>query len=137
MNRTPPPAIRSPRLPRWALPVIAVVVLGGGFVGGLIFGQAGEDQRSRPAPAAPTPAISNVAPDDHSADGLPYPDVPRITIADMQARRDAGSLLLVDARSAEQFAAGHAEGALLLGSPELDARLASLESGALIVTYCT
>ena len=136
MKPETPTPIRSPRLPRWALPVIAVAVVGGGFIGGVIFGQAGEDQRSRPVVSAPQVAPGS---DDHAhVEGeLPYPEVARIAIADAQRRLAAGSLVLVDARSAEQYAAGHAEGALLLGSPELDAKLASISEKMLIVTYCT
>jgi hypothetical protein len=133
---SPPAPIRSPRLPRWALPVIAVVVIGGGFMSGVLFGQAGEDQRSRPLASTPLAAPGS---EDHAHEEgeIPYPVVARIELAELQSRRSAGSVLLVDARSAEQYAAGHAEGALLLGSPELDAKLASISEEMLIVTYCT
>jgi hypothetical protein len=126
MNQEPTPVQRSPRLPRWALPVIALVVIGGAFIGGVIFGQGGVDQRDPTAEHEP-----------HDGTSLPHPEIARIDLAELQTRLAAGTALLVDARSAEQYDAGHAEGALLLGSPQLDARLASLEAGALIVTYCT
>jgi hypothetical protein len=135
VQHEPSSPLRSPRLPRWALPVIAVLVIGGAFVGGLIFGQGSPDQRSRPQATALAPAVQQ--PDIHDEEGLPYPEIARIEIAEIQVRRNTGTLLLVDARSAEQYDAGHAEGALLLGTPELDARLASLDEAMLIVTYCT
>lgn len=138
MNSDTPSPIRSPRLPRWALPVIAVLVIGGGLIGGLIFGQGSPDQRSRPAVSSPQSAVGDGAPDIHDATGsIPYPEVARIEIAEVQTRRAAGTVLLVDARSAEQYDAGHAEGALLLGSADLDAKLASLDEAMIIVTYCT
>jgi hypothetical protein len=129
-------SIRSPRLPGWALPMIAVVVVGGGFIGGVLFGQAGEDQRSRPVVSAPQVAPGS-ADHAHVEGELPYPEVARIAIADAARRLAAGTVLLVDARSAERYAAGHAEGSLLIGSPALDAKLASISEEMLIVTYCT
>jgi hypothetical protein len=123
--------------PRWALPVIALVVIGGAFIGGVIFGQGGVDQRDPTAALAPQVSSSAEEHEPHDGTSLPHPEIARIDLAELQTRLAAGTALLVDARSAEQYDAGHAEGALLLGSPQLDARLASLEAGALIVTYCT
>ncbi len=64
-------------------------------------------------------------------------DVPRISVEEAyQAVRD-GEALLVDTRSAEQYAAQHAVGAINLPVDNLESQLASLDPDQWYITYCT
>ncbi len=65
--------------------------------------------------------------------------VPRITAEDAKAAFDSGEAIIVDVRSAEAYASGHAEGAIniLLGVFETDIANIPLEKDQWIITYCT
>ncbi|HEU0024269.1 MAG TPA: metalloregulator ArsR/SmtB family transcription factor [Thermoleophilaceae bacterium] len=63
-------------------------------------------------------------------------DVERIGRAELMARLADGSVVLVDVRPAEEFAAGHIEGARSIPLEELERRLAELPKNAEIVAYC-
>lgn len=75
--------------------------------------------------------------DVHDEDGIPYPDVQRITVADARARYDAGQATFVDVRDTEAYAAAHIPESLLLPLAELEAGIHSLSRDAEIITYCT
>lgn len=104
----------------------AVVVLAGAVY--LAFGQDRQD---------PPPAATSSIPDEHSEDGLPYPEVPRIVAAEARARADSGQAILVDVRSQGEYDTAHAEGAMLLSLADLEARYRELPQNAEIITYCT
>jgi rhodanese-related sulfurtransferase len=55
-----------------------------------------------------------------------------------QAAADAASLVILDVRTAEEFATGHIPGAINIPVDQIGARLAELEAskGKTIVTYC-
>ena len=65
--------------------------------------------------------------------------VPRISVSDAKAAIDSGQAILVDVRSAESYAAGHAAGAMSipLGNFEVNIDKLSLEKDQWIITYCT
>jgi 3-mercaptopyruvate sulfurtransferase SseA len=84
--------------------------------------------------AAPTP--TPVA-DEHSEEGLPYPDVPRISLADAKAAYDAKSATIIDVRDQDAYATAHIPGALSLPLAELETRAQGLPRDATIITYCT
>ena len=64
-------------------------------------------------------------------------DVPRLTVQEAyQAVRD-GKAILVDTRSAEQYAAQHAAGAISLPVSNLEANLPALDPKQWYITYCT
>jgi len=64
-------------------------------------------------------------------------DVPRLSVQEAyQAVRD-GKAVLVDTRSAEQFAAQHASGAINLPLDSLETNLAALDPDQWYITYCT
>jgi rhodanese-related sulfurtransferase len=63
-------------------------------------------------------------------------DVERIGTAELSARLARGEVVLLDVRPAEEFAAGHIEGAHSIPLDELERRLAELPSDAEIVAYC-
>ena len=65
--------------------------------------------------------------------------VPRITVSDAKAALDSGQAILVDVRSADSYASGHAAGAISiqLGNFETNIDKLSLEKDQWIITYCT
>ena len=65
--------------------------------------------------------------------------VPRISVSDAKAAIDSGQAILVDVRSADSYAAGHAAGAMSipLGNFEVNIDKLSLEKDQWIITYCT
>jgi hypothetical protein len=65
--------------------------------------------------------------------------VPRIAVGQAKAAFDAGQAIIVDVRSADAYAAGHAEGAINipLGNFEIDIENVALEKDQWIITYCT
>jgi 3-mercaptopyruvate sulfurtransferase SseA len=65
--------------------------------------------------------------------------VPRITVSDAKAAVDSGAAILVDVRSADSYAAGHAAGAISipLGNFEVNIDKLTLEKSQWIITYCT
>lgn len=65
--------------------------------------------------------------------------VPRISVSDAKAALDSGQAILVDVRSADSYANGHAAGAISipLGNFETKIESLSLEKSQWIITYCT
>lgn len=81
---------------------------------------------------------SYIPPDDvHDASGVPYPEVPRLSVSDAKAKYDARTALFVDVRSPGEYDAAHIPEATLLPLAELPARYRDLPRGGEIVTYCT
>jgi len=66
-------------------------------------------------------------------------DVPRISVEDAKAALDGGKAIIVDVRSAESYAAGHAAGAISIPLTGIEANPAglSLDKEQWIITYCT
>ncbi len=65
--------------------------------------------------------------------------VPRIEVDKAKAAVDSGAAVLVDVRSADSYASGHAAGAISiqLGNFETNIDKLSLEKDQWIITYCT
>jgi rhodanese-related sulfurtransferase len=63
-------------------------------------------------------------------------EVERIGRAELRERLAKGDVVLVDVRPAEEYAAGHIEGARSIPLEELDRRLPELPDDARIVAYC-
>ena len=66
-------------------------------------------------------------------------DVPRISVEDAKAALDSGEAIIVDVRSAESYAAGHAAGAISIPLSEIEANPTGLglDKEQWIITYCT
>ena len=88
-----------------------------------------------PLPTQPQP----VQPSQGNQPPLTEAQVPRISVSDAKAAVDSGAATLVDVRSAESYAAGHAAGAISipLGNFEVNIDKLSLEKDQWIITYCT
>lgn len=132
-KRAPQTTSRSPFL---ALSLLAVVVV----VGAAVYLMAIPPRQSA-AVVEPCVAGEDCAPtaiaDVHDEDGIPYPDVQRITVADARARFDAGQATFVDVRDAEAYTAAHIPESLLIPLEELEVGIPPLPRDAEIITYCT
>ena len=82
------------------------------------------------------PSVVDV-PDEHNDSGLPYPDVPRISVAETRERFENGTAVIVDVRNAQEYAEAHIPDALSIPLDDLQTRYQELPRSAEIVTYCT
>jgi 3-mercaptopyruvate sulfurtransferase SseA len=66
-------------------------------------------------------------------------NVPRITVEDAKAAVDSGQAILVDVRSADSYASGHAAGAISISLDKFENNIGSLslDKEQWIITYCT
>ena len=66
-------------------------------------------------------------------------DVPRISVEDAKAAFDSGQAIIVDVRSADSYAAGHAAGSISIPLENFENNIGnlSLEKDQWIITYCT
>ena len=83
------------------------------------------------------PATVSEIPDYHDDQGIPYPEVKRIPVAEARAMYDAGTALFVDVRSQGEYDTAHVANALSLPLADLDARYQELPKDTQIITYCT
>ncbi|GAB4577309.1 MAG: hypothetical protein Fur0022_00400 [Anaerolineales bacterium] len=85
----------------------------------------------------PTPITSSAVVDSHPEEGIPYPEVPRLSTTDAKARYDAGTALFLDVRAQEDYETAHIPNARSLPLSEIEARYQELPLAAEIITYCT
>lgn len=123
--KKPPQCTQKGRSLPW-LPLILIV--GGLIVMLAVFLTRANAPAVVEAPA--TPAVLDTT-------GLPFPDVPRISVADTHERVESGTAIIVDVRTAEEFAEAHIPTARLIPPSELEARHQELPGSAEIITYCT
>lgn len=117
----------------WVLASAAVLLVAGFLV---LF------DANRPAP---TTDYAAALPDSHDEQGIPYPEVPRISLAEAKARFEAGTVLIVDVRSEDEYIAAHIPNAISLPLADLstssrqalETRYRDLTQDAEIITYCT
>ncbi|HAX69440.1 MAG TPA: rhodanese-like domain-containing protein [Anaerolineales bacterium] len=80
-------------------------------------------------------------PNQSSGGGIPQTEdqVPRISVSDAKAALDSGQAILVDVRSADAYASGHAAGAVSIPLENFENNIGSLslEKSQWIITYCT
>jgi predicted sulfurtransferase len=65
--------------------------------------------------------------------------VPRVTVEDAKLAFENGEAVIVDVRSAESYAAGHAVGAISIPLDEFEYNIENLplDKNQWIITYCT
>lgn len=122
-RRAPHRPTRAAR-PSSRLPLVLLIVGVAALLLAFVLNRAGQED------------VVNV-PDEHDAAGLPYPDVPRISVAETRERFDEGTAIIVDVRSAQNYAEAHIPDALSLPLAELQSRYQELPRAAEIITYCT
>ena len=82
------------------------------------------------ASVSPQPQLEDPAP------AAPL-EVSRIGLEESKTAFDSGQAVFVDVRSATSYAASHIPGALSIPLVELEPRIAELDPGHWIITYCT
>jgi hypothetical protein len=107
-----------------ALAVIMALAAGGLYLMDLRSGSPGSGAPGREPSGAPNPL------------GLPYPEVPRVAVADAKALLDAGTAVFIDVRGPADYEMGHLPGAILMPLPDVETRASELPRGATIITYC-
>jgi hypothetical protein len=80
-----------------------------------------------PAPTAATTTQNDI----------PFPDVPRLSLADAKAAFDQKTAFFVDVRDSESFASGHIPGAINIPVAQMETRASELDANSQIITYCT
>ncbi|HXI14198.1 MAG TPA: rhodanese-like domain-containing protein [Thermoanaerobaculia bacterium] len=94
-------------------------------------------------PATPAPMSTRRGPVASTATSVPPTDAHghedgarRISLAETRRALESGSAVLVDVRSAENWAAGHAKGAINIPVEQVAARTTELPRDKMIITYC-
>lgn len=97
--------------------------------------------RQRPLMALAAAALLATASVARATDAAKLPaspaEVKRLAPAEVQKLVAAGQALVVDVRDAFSYEIEHAQGAILLGFGELEAKASQLPKEKLIVAYCT
>jgi len=87
-----------------------------------------------PASAAPTP---QAAAPQTSAPVVDTDSVRRVPVAEAKEAVKSGKAVVVDVRSAADYAAAHVHGALSIPLAEIEQRSKELPRDSFIITYCT
>jgi hypothetical protein len=99
----------------------------------LLAGPAGAAPPVQPQPAVPeTSAATTPAPAPTGDDS-----VRRVSLSEAQAAMKSGKVVIVDVRSAADYAASHAHGAISIPLAEIEQRSKELPRESFIITYCT
>ncbi len=93
-------------------------------------------------PQAAEPTIIPTQPQVQNPNGsIPQTeaDVPRISVEDAKAAYDSGQAIIVDVRSADSYAVGHAVGSISIPLDNFENNIGSLslKKEQWIITYCT
>ncbi len=107
-------------------PLILLIALVALFAVGLVF-------LLRDGGSSPAAQVEGV----QDTSGLPYPEVPRISVEDARQRLDNGETVFVDVRGADQYAVAHIAGAISVPLDALESRSRDLAKDSEIITYCT
>jgi 3-mercaptopyruvate sulfurtransferase SseA len=97
--------------------------------------QAESTPQSYPNPSYPNPIQTQGV----QASPQTEDDVPRVTVEESKLAFDNGQAVIVDVRSAESYAAGHAAGAINIPLDQFENNIANvpLEKDQWIIPYCT
>lgn len=112
---------------------LALLAVGGILlllIGGVILNNTGQLAHN---------ATQNIAEpvDSHGAQGVPYPEVPRISLEDAKAKFEGKTALFVDVRTEGEFDAWHIPDAKLFSLADLSVRYQELPRDREVLTYCT
>lgn len=132
------PAAAAPRRSPLLIPlaVLALAVLIGGAA---YFAALRGQQAAAPVEAcvAGEDCAATLPAGEQNGEGIPYPEVRRISVAEARDGFDAGQVLFIDVRDRDSWAAAHIPGSLSLPLDELEAGMAGLPGDVPIITYCT
>ena len=71
------------------------------------------------------------------AANIPFPEIPRVSLADAKAAHETGAAIFLDVRGEPIYQQSHIPGALSIPLNEVTARLDELDRSSWIITYCT
>lgn len=80
---------------------------------------------------------NNTSPSAEIAEGIPYPEIARVSLVEAKTALDAGTAIFVDVRSADAFAGQRITGAVNIPTAEVQDRLTELDLNDWIIPYCT
>lgn len=94
--------------------------------------------RKVPVPINPNDPNPNAAVTDatNSSTAVPPDGARRISLVETRAALDSGRAVLIDVRTAEQWGAGHAAGAIHIPESEIVARMNEVPRDKMVITYC-
>ena len=102
---------------------------------GIAGGCAETDQPAAKANTAPANAAAKTPQPAEPA--IPFPDVPRITLADAKSDFDAGNAIFIDTRPGASYQEERVKGAINLSTTEELAKADTLPKGKKIIAYCS
>jgi hypothetical protein len=108
--------------------IVGVLLLTGGALVYFLDRLGGGPDNGQEAAAAPTAIVES---------DIPYPEVARISVEETKARADAGTAVILDVRSLEDYETLHVANAISIPLAELPDRFLELPQNAEILTYCT
>jgi hypothetical protein len=113
---------------KFSMPIILLVVGALLLIGGAVVYFLGQPDAATEVNNVSAPAVES---------DIPYPEVERLSVEESKARFDAGTAVIVDVRSLEDYETLHAANAISLPLTELPDRYGELPQDAEIITYCT
>lgn len=84
-----------------------------------------------------TPATPTAVTSSNSGTMIPFPSVPRISLADAKAAHELGNAIFMDVRGEPWYSNGHIQGAVSVPESEVEAFLDQFAPQDWIITYCT
>jgi 3-mercaptopyruvate sulfurtransferase SseA len=69
--------------------------------------------------------------------GIPYPEIPRISLADAKAAYELKNATFIDVRDSMSYSEGHIPGALSIPLEDLSDRINELDPANWYILYCT
>jgi hypothetical protein len=114
---------------------LAIPIVVGVVVVAIILGVIVSAENQQPNSGDTPPAVDTAQ--GLATQSIPYPDVPRISLADTQRELSNGQAILVDSRSKSSYDSEHAVGAISMPEEEVNTRLSELPRDKDIILYCT
>ena len=95
------------------------------------------DSQIRSLEAATNEVVQDLSSLPTSPVGIPYPEIPRVSLEDAKAAFDSGTAVFVDVRGESSFAQSHIPGAISMTEADLPDHMDDLDRSSWIITYCT
>jgi hypothetical protein len=115
-----------------AIPIIVGVVVVAIIIGAIIMR---ENQPGAAAADLSGLSVPVVTTGPRPTQAIPFPDVPRISVAETVDGMETGKVLLVDVRGGDAYDKGHAAGAVSIPENEVDARMDEIPRDVDVVFY--
>jgi hypothetical protein len=118
----------------YLIPIIVGAVVLAIIVGAIL---SVKNRQSMPTGSPGEALLQTNTPQALNTASIPYPDVRRMPLQEVQARLEQGQAILVDVRSKQSYEAGHAANAISIPEDEMATRLGELPRDKEIILYCT